>query len=139
MTELGFIQHDGGRAAAGFRGEAGDCVTRAIALATGEPYLDVYKALADLCAATGRARTPRDGVPRKVYDRYLLDLGWHWTPTMLIGSGCSAHLRADDLPTGRLIARLSGHLVAVLAGIVYDTSDPRRGGTRCVYGYWSKP
>jgi len=30
-----FVKHDGGRAAAGFKGKSGDCVTRAIAIATG--------------------------------------------------------------------------------------------------------
>ena len=39
---------DGGRAAAGFKGKAGDCVVRSIAVATGinyeEEYEDLYKA-----------------------------------------------------------------------------------------------
>lgn len=33
-----FIFNDGGRAAAGFRGKAGDCVCRAIAIAAERPY-----------------------------------------------------------------------------------------------------
>lgn len=59
------------------------------------------------------------------------------TPTMAIGSGCKVHLRADELPTGRLVVSVSKHLVAVVDGVVHDTHDPRRGGTRCVYGYWT--
>ena len=39
---LPFVHDDGGRAAAGFKGEARDCVTRAIAIATGLPYREVY-------------------------------------------------------------------------------------------------
>ncbi len=34
--------NDGGRAAAGFKGQAGDCVVRSIAIATGMPYQKVY-------------------------------------------------------------------------------------------------
>jgi hypothetical protein len=36
-----FVNSDGGRAAAGFVGGAGDCVTRAIAIATGLGYRQV--------------------------------------------------------------------------------------------------
>jgi hypothetical protein len=38
MITMKWIHNDGGRADAGFRGETGDCVTRAIAIATGKPY-----------------------------------------------------------------------------------------------------
>lgn len=40
-----FIFHDGGRAAAGYKGTTGDCVTRSIAIATGKTYQEVYDAL----------------------------------------------------------------------------------------------
>lgn len=149
-----WVYNDGGRGAAGFRGEAGDCVTRAIVIATGRPYRQVYDALhngiqefattsrsrAARQAASGggrRGTTPRNGVHKAVYSRYIESLGWVWTPTMRIGSGCQVHLRADDLPTGRLIVRLSKHLVAVIDGVIHDTHDPSRDGKRCVYGYWS--
>ena len=36
-----WIYSDGGRAAAGYKGDAGDCVTRAIAIATEIPYQEV--------------------------------------------------------------------------------------------------
>ena len=133
-----YKEHDGGRAAAGYRGEAGDCVARAIAIATEQPYRDVYNALAERASAKGRSRSARNGMHKDVYRPYLDELGWLWTPTMAIGSGCTVHLRADELPPGRLIVRLSKHLCAVVDGVVHDTHDPSRDGTRCVYGYWSK-
>jgi len=40
MDATKFVRDDGGRAAAGREGDAGDCVTRAIAIATGIPYRD---------------------------------------------------------------------------------------------------
>ena len=40
-----FQFNDGGRAAAGISGDSGDCVVRAIAIATGKPYLEVCSAL----------------------------------------------------------------------------------------------
>ncbi len=130
-----WVENDGGRKAAGFRGETGDCVARAIAIATQQPYRIVYDALNTLA---GRS-VARTGVPVKVFSSYLIQLGWVRTPTMRIGQGTRVHLRADELPAGRLVVQCSKHVVAVIDGIVHDTHDPTRGGTRCVYSYWSKP
>lgn len=139
-----FQYNDGGRAAAGFKGETGDCVTRAIAIATGKPYAEVYREINEL-ATTERAakRRPsrssaRTGVRKTTTRRYLEAAGWTWTPTMRIGTGCTVHLRADELPQGRLIVSVSKHIVAVIDGVIHDTHDCSREGTRCVYGYWSK-
>ena len=40
-----WVYDDGGRNAAGFRGKAGDCVARSIAIATRLPYRQVYALL----------------------------------------------------------------------------------------------
>jgi hypothetical protein len=150
-----FCYDDGGRKAAGFKGKTGDCVTRAIAIATGLPYQKVYDDLWSgvrdysgnhrdrVAKKIGRGQglrgtTPRNGVYRKVYQPYLQSLGWKWTPTMSIGSGCTVHLKADELPAGRLIVTLSRHVVAVIDGVVHDTYEDDRDGTRCVYGYYQK-
>lgn len=53
---------------------------------------------------------------------------------MRIGSGCKVRLRADELPPGRLIVKVSRHLVAVIDSAIHDTAR----WTRCVYGYWMK-
>jgi len=34
--------------------------------------------------------------------------------------------------------KVSKHLTAVIDGVMYDTHDPSRGGSRCVYGYYLK-
>lgn len=134
---IGFVFNDGGRAEAGFQGTTDDCVVRSIAIATGRPYREVYDALFALAKAKGEKKpSPRHGVSRKVYEAYLRSIGWEWVPTMRVGQGCTVHLRADELPSGRIIARLSRHLCAVIDGVIYDTFDPSRRGTRCVYGYF---
>lgn len=38
LKTLGFNYNDGGRKEAGYKGDAGDCVTRAISIATGNGY-----------------------------------------------------------------------------------------------------
>lgn len=138
-----FQYNDGGRAATGFRGDAGDCVTRAIAVATRQDYLSVYHSLNAIAKSerTGKSRrgvsSARNGVYRQTIRRYLQGIGWNFTPTMGIGTGCRVHLRDGELPMGRLIVTVSKHECAVIDGVIHDTSDPSRSGTRCVYGFWS--
>jgi hypothetical protein len=145
MAAIEFVYDDGGRAAAGFKGTANDCVSRAIAIATGTPYQQVYDEINVLAKAerVGKRKrgksSARTGVYKGTQRRYLEQIGWTWTPTMAIGQGCQVHLRADELPPGRLIVALSRHLTTVIGGVVHDTHDPSRSGTRCVYGYWSEP
>ena len=144
-----FVYDDGGRAAAGFKGDAGDCVTRAIAIVTGRNYRQVYDDLFELGrrryagqltgADITRRASPRNGVDPAVYRRYLDTLGLHWTPTMFIGQGTKVHLRADELPDGRLVVRCSKHVTAVIDGVLHDTYDCSREGTRAVYGHWWYP
>lgn len=139
---------DGGRAAAGYKSKnVGDCAVRAIAIAAGKPYQEVYDGLNGL-AKTERVKkrereqkdrrpsSARNGVYRATYERYLKSLGAVWTPTMGIGTGCRVHLRPEELPSGRLVCSLSRHLVAVIDGVLHDVCDCSRDGTRCVYGIY---
>jgi hypothetical protein len=148
-----FIENDGGRKAAGYKGYTGDCVCRSIAIITGKPYKEVYDALNVLSeskklghkkikTAYGtsykKVSSSRTGVVRKVYDEYLTSLGYKWIPTMGIGTGCRVHLCSGELPNGRLIVRVSGHITAVIDGVINDTYNCSRNGRRCVYGYYTK-
>jgi hypothetical protein len=154
-----WVYDDGGRAAAGYKGNTGDCVVRAIAIAAELPYEEVYEALYQrtqkLRLKRERNKSPRLGVLPKVFRPYLESMGWEFVPTMglkrgarvegsnppryaWIGTGCRVHLRPEELPSGRLICSVSGHLVAVIDGVARDTYDPTREGTRCVYGYFQK-
>lgn len=47
--------------------------------------------------------------------------------------------RSITIAMDRPYVALSRHLCAVIDRTVYDNHDPSRGGTRCVYGYWSGP
>jgi hypothetical protein len=133
-----FKYNDGGRSNY-FKGKkAGDCVTRAIAIATGKDYSDVYKEMAVGMGELGNSKSARNGVSKKVYHSYLLRNGFEWVPTMRPGSGCKVHLNNKELPEGILIARVSKHLCCMIDGVINDIYDPSRGGTRCVYGYYKK-
>lgn len=142
MQKQNWILNDGGRSESGRKGTAGDCVCRAVSIATGIPYDEVYSQLSTINTMTKGDKTcsARNGIHTKsvYFKKFMEGLGWKWTATMRIGQGCKVHLRADELPLGRIICAVSKHYVAVIDGVIHDTFDPSRGGNRCVYGYWSK-
>jgi hypothetical protein len=133
-----FKFNDGGRAKYYKGKEAGDCVTRAIAIATGKDYSEVYQDLAIGMKQHDGKKSARNGVHKSVYHSYLVKNGFKWVPTVKIGTGCKVHLNSQELPEGTLIARVSKHLCCVIDGVINDTYDPSRGGSRCVYGYYKK-
>lgn len=135
---IDFNFNDGGRSEY-FKGKkAGDCVTRAIAIAAGKDYKEVYDTMAKGMSMLGESKSARNGVKKKVYHKYLLENGFEWIPTMKVGQGCKVHLRSDELPKGTLIVRVTKHLACVIDGVLNDTYDCSREGARCVYGYYKK-
>lgn len=159
--------NDGGREAAGFKGKAGDCVVRAVAIASGLPYLQIHEYLDKIqkehydrsllkfekkvsrLREKGRKvkvvyKSKRSGADsgvstrEKWFDEYMNSIGFTWVPTMKIGQGCKVHLKAGELPMGNLVVNVSKHMVAVIDGVINDTYDCSRLGTRCVYGYYIK-
>lgn len=128
---MDYIYNDGGRAAAGFKGPADDCVCRAIAIVSGKPYAEVYKYLANGAGRERKTRgkSARNGirVGRKWFKDYMASLGFKWVPTMGIGTGCKVHLSEGELPAkGKLIVSVSKHYTAMIDGVINDTHDPRR-------------
>src|SRR5262245_34570043 len=92
-----FEFNDGGRAAAGITGSSGDCVVRAIAIATSKSYTEVHDALQNglrhqieierkeelqygIARRTRPMARPLTGVTHDVYTPYLKWLGWEYFP-----------------------------------------------------------
>ena len=122
--------HDGGRAAAGFKGKAGDCVCRAISIALELDYREVYAALKVACRPEqrrGKFCSPKKGIYPATSSRLLKELGWMWTD--------AEHW--SELPDGRIIVKFDGHLTAMVDGVIMDTHDSGHQGTREVLGYFS--
>ena len=107
---------DGGRASAGYKGPANDCVCRAVAIATERPYQEIWDALKAMMEAEG-PRQRRSGVEELVQHKLMETLGWTWVPTSKV------HLREDELPSGRLVVSIRQHSVAVVDGVIHDTYD----------------
>jgi hypothetical protein len=153
-----WVKDDGGRSrsgiARGHKDSVGDCVVRAIAIATKKPYREVHDAL--IAATVRYVATSKEewakyvrrkggiswfhadhGVHTEVSGPYLEDLSWKYTSTKHLPRGKGVHLRADELPSGRLIVDLPGHFVAVIDGVIHDTHDCSDEGCRRIHGYWT--
>ena len=132
-TPLEWNYNDGGREDAGYNVKADDCVTRALAIASEISYKEAYKT-----AWNWIGRSPRNGFPKKEVRKFLEAQGFKWKPLMRIGSGCTNNVSLEGIPSvkGTFILKLSSHLTTVIDGVINDTYDPSRGGTRCIYGYY---
>jgi hypothetical protein len=124
--------NDGGRAKAGFKGTAGDCGARAMAIALGLDYKQVYKELAQANAEHGRAKSARNGINKDIYSEVLKRYGWVWCKAPQF-DGRKA--RCSDMPKGIVIAQQAHHFVAVIDGVANDIWNCTH---KMVYGYWAK-
>ena len=134
-----YLETDGGRKDAGYRGQGGDCVTRAIAIATSMPYRRVRLALTDLCVEMtgGMYKGVANGCPTPVAHKFLTQLGWEAVP---------AEMYINELPKNQpIIACLTTkrHWAAVINNTVKDTWDSRytrrtKNGWMKLDGYYRK-
>jgi hypothetical protein len=145
-----WVRDDGGRP--NRTGGTGNCVPRAIAIATQKPYDEIRGALAAVTLRyaktsrsyvakwirrnrSGHALDPEYGCWPEVYGPYLESIGWQFTST----EDRKVRLRADELPPGRLIVDVHRHTVAVIDGVIHDVFDSGEGGWRPVKGYYTAP
>ena len=131
-NKMNFVYNDGGRKKAGYKGKAGDCGARAIAIALEMDYKSAYNLLAQANKNMGFAKSARDGIHKNIYDSVLNKLGWSWVSAPKF-EGRKA--KCSDMILGTVIARQAGHFVAVINGIPQDTWDC---SSKMVYGYWVK-
>lgn len=137
---LGYQFNDGGRLAAGYKGRAGDCVPRAIAIALNLPYKQVRKELDDLNREMtgGLQKSTQNGTEASVSHRFLTDRGWKLT---LLNKAYLKDIDVKDAP--RIIAVMPRHTAAIINNTVLDTWDCRHSRrTKCkspiVYGYYAE-
>lgn len=139
--------NDGGRVQAGYKGDCGDCVVRALAIAMDRPYKEVYAEIAAVNATTRKTKnrsatvgrkTARSGIYAKArpFIRYMESHGWHWVSVRGFGDRDVPRFRRGNLPGGRIIVSLRKHYCAVINGVIHDTHDPSRKGTVVINGYW---
>ena len=130
-----FKLNDGGRKDAGFKGQAPDCVVRAIAIVMGAPYRQVRKDILELTKEmTGGMEDISRGVYPPVTHRYLTERGFELV--------ICKNQYVDDLPTNTaLIVCTARHDFAMVDGVVNDTwhghkSRRTKNGFAKVRGYY---
>ena len=131
---MSFVYDDGGRQAAGFEGPAGDCVCRAVSIASGRSYGEVRERL-NLLGGTSRVRhskrraSAENGLvtSRPWFALYMVELGFRW------------HAGDGDTSAGRFVVSIPCHAFAIIDGVVHDTHEV---GLRRQYygvvGYWHR-
>jgi hypothetical protein len=133
MKTYKYNHNDGGRLASGFKGKSGDCAIRAMAIACCIPYNEARSRCKD-ASAVGRlgSRATARGMYKEDFTAALSKLGWRWFSAPKF-EGRKA--RGTDMPSGRVIARMSRHYAAVINGVVNDSWD---SSEKMVYGYWGQ-
>jgi hypothetical protein len=121
-----WVYDDGGRAAAGFKGEANDCVVRSASIVTGRSYRRVWEDIAKL-----KGGNPDRSTEIEVVTEYLATLG-----LKKIHPETRALKLSELSKTGRFIVALSNHATAVIDGTIRDIWHPNQSGRRYVYRYW---
>ena len=131
MSIIGFQFDDGGRAEAGLKGKTGDCVVRAIAIATGLDYTTLYKHLAPKTLARLGVNVQDDmptylkGVYHVDYEPLLKELGFTKT-TSSEGYAHPTYTQAYQAFGNCLVLSHDGtHLSAIIDGELRDTFDHR--------------
>lgn len=121
---VGFVEDDGGRKVAGYKGRAGDCVTRAFCILTGQDYRTAYRELANANAKYGRKRerSARNGVNKAAYERVFKAAGLVKVklPRGPRPTYSEAHARYGDC-----LVSTTRHIAAIVGGNYRDTFDDR--------------
>lgn len=161
---LDFVVDDGGRKAAGYKGNTSDCVLRSLSIALGEDYEDLRRELMEETknfANTSRSRKAKrqskrgssvfKGVYREVYSVILKRRGWIRTGMSKIGSSKRYYLTKSDVPPVPVILHTRGHLTTSIDHTIRDTWDTRMStvfkdgsptdekSPRVYYSMWTPP
>lgn len=145
-----FVHDDGGKSKYISQRLPGDCFCRAVAIASGIEYIEVAKVISHFASkervsvkrlvryksAKSAMSSASDGVWKATGTRVLEYFGFEKVYWMRVGVGCEIHVRASELPMGRLVLSLSRHYAAVVDRVLRDNHDCSRNGNRCVYAIW---
>ena len=114
---LKFKHNDGGRSIYFGKRQTGDCVVRAIAIATNKHYRDVWHDLLKISKRTGFMPNNRE-----TYETYLIKhLGWYKHKCLRQANGKKYLVKQVYHKQAIILTR--GHLTAMVDGVVNDLFD----------------
>lgn len=112
--------------------KVGDCVKRAITIATGKDYMDVQRELNKLKKTTGCQKF-NDTKNFKYYLEKILLCPKLSFPAEKGKGRMNGLLFAIKHPTGTFVLRMAGHICCCKDGVINDTWDCLE---KCVYNAW---
>ena len=119
---IGYKYDDGGRQKAGYKGNAGDCVCRALAIASAVGYQRIYDELSQANKELIGKRSARNGVSIKaygpVYER-------HGFIKIKLPKGPRPTFTEAFRKYGDCIVHTTKHICAIVDGNLRDTFDGR--------------
>ena len=112
----------------------GDCVIRAISIATGKEWKEVVMGLAETACETSFSPLSREN-----YDVYLTRNGWKKMPMPKHENGTkyTAKEFCKEHKTGTFVCNIAGHTFCVKNGRVHDTWDVSKFNKR-LGNYWKQ-
>lgn len=121
-----FVYHDGGRYDAGYTDSAGDCAVRAISIATGQSYTQVYQDLKSLTESYYNGQYEEcceNGTSATISDIYLKQKGWK------VWSHYGLDWDSPGINKGTVIVHAKSinntyHLFTMVNGVIYDKFSP---------------
>lgn len=100
-----------------------DCTIRAISLLTDMSWNEVYEELSILANRDGLMMDSVVFIEDYLDDRYPREC--HYSKTI--------EEFAKEYPFGKYAVTTSGHITAIIDGIIYDTFDPSKRIMRCAW------
>ena len=112
----------------------GDCVTRAISVATGEMYWKIWQDLTFEKSKIGKHNADH-AVPVIISNNYLTEKGWTvHTPN----KNEPIYFTTAAFPSGIVIIEIKKHMTTMIDGVLYDTFYSVGKDRKKVLRYWTK-
>jgi hypothetical protein len=126
-----YVKSDGGLKETRFKSKKrrGDCVVRAITIALGKSYEEVFNDLCDLAKETGFFPNSEE-----TFTLYLKKNGWIKNKPQRVGKYLKTLENFNSNDTTAIV-NVRNHLVCVSDGKIYDTWDSKY---RCANSYYTK-
>lgn len=131
-NQLKYQINDGGRSLAGYSGNAGDCVVRALAIALDASYINMHSHLNQMAWSMEKNQRSKSGAATGFYNTTLAQMmrkfKFKWV---------KKKSKSFSIPNkGTFIVAFPNHVCVVKNGTIHDTHNPFDELGNFVLGYW---
>lgn len=131
-NQLKFQLNDGGRSLAGYSGQTGDCVVRALTIALDGSYINMHSHLNQMAWELEKSQRSKSGAATGFYNSTLSHMmkkfKFKWVKN---------RTKSFSIPNkGTYIVAFPTHVCVVKNGTIHDTHNPFNELGNFVLGYW---